>query len=239
MTLPPSPSERLIVALDVKNRQDALGLIERLPGASIFKVGLELFTAEGPGLLREIGASGKKVFLDLKLHDIPNTVAQAVRAGAGLGVRMMTLHASGGREMMARAAEAAAQVSAKERIPRPLLLGVTVLTSLGDDDLGELGLSGNAQAHVLRLARLACQAGLDGIVSSAREIKAVRRETGKDALIVTPGIRPAWAASDDQKRIMTPAEAIRAGADFLVIGRPVIRAADPQEAFDKILEEIA
>ncbi len=231
--------ERLIIALDVKNRAEALDLARRLPRAVFFKVGLELFTAEGPALLRELQEAGKRIFLDLKLHDIPNTVAQAVKSGARHGVRMMTLHASGGREMMARAAEAAVEVSAKEGIPAPLLLGVTVLTSLGDSDLGELGLGETAQAHVVRLARLAKGAGLAGVVSSPREIEAVRRETGPGFLIATPGIRPAWAAANDQKRIMTPAEAVRLGADYLVIGRPVTRADVPHEAFERILEEIS
>jgi len=235
----PDPAERIIIALDVKNRAEALELARRLPRAVVFKVGLELFTGEGPALLRELEGEGKQIFLDLKLHDIPTTVARAVKSGARHGVRMMTLHASGGREMMARAAEAAAEVSVEEGVPRPLLLGVTVLTSLGDGDLGELGLPETAQVHVTRLARLARKSGLDGVVSSAREIEAVRGETDASFLIVTPGIRPAWSGADDQKRIMTPAEAVRLGADRLVIGRPVTRAADPQEAFDRILEEIS
>jgi len=235
---PPAP-ERIIIALDVKNREDSRALVQKLPAARIFKVGLELFTAEGPALLAELRAAGKKVFLDLKLHDIPNTVAQAVKAGARHGVQMMTLHASGGKEMLARAAEAAAEVAAKESVPRPMLLGVSVLTSLKDEELRQVGFADGAAAQVLRLAKLAKSAGLDGVVSSAQEVTAVRRETGSGFLIVTPGIRPAWAAADDQKRIMTPAEAIRLGADYLVIGRPITQAPSPQEAFDRVLEEIA
>jgi len=234
-----NPAERIIIALDVKNKTEALDLARRLPRAVLFKVGLELFTAEGPELLRELGREGKGLFLDLKLHDIPNTVAQAVRSGARHGVRMMTLHASGGSEMMARAAEAAAETASREGVPRPLLLGVTVLTSLADADLAALGLAASARDQVVRLARLAEGAGLDGVVSSAKEIEAVRAETRKDFQVVTPGIRPAWAAADDQKRVMTPAEAVRLGADRLVIGRPVTRADDPQRAFDRILEEIS
>lgn len=235
----PAPAEKIIIALDVKNRTEALELARRLPRAVVFKVGLELFTAEGPALLRDLAALGKQLFLDLKLHDIPNTVAQAVKSGARHGVRLMTLHASGGSEMMARAAEAAAGAASGEGIPRPLLLGVTVLTSLADADLAALGLAGNARDQVVRLARLAEGAGLDGVVSSAKEIEAVRAVTGRGFQVVTPGIRPAWAAADDQKRIMTPAEAVRLGADRLVIGRPVTKADDPQGAFDRILEEIS
>ena len=235
----PAAAERIIIALDVKNKAEALDLVRKLPGARIFKVGLELFTAEGPALLGELRAAGKKVFLDLKLHDIPNTVAQAVKSGARHGVQMMTLHASGGKEMLARAAEAAAETSAKESVPRPKLLGVTVLTSLKDDELRQVGFADGAAAQVLRLARLAREAGLDGVVSSAQEITVVRKETGSGFLIVTPGIRPRWAAADDQKRIMTPAKAIRLGADYLVIGRPITQAPSPQEAFHKILEEIS
>jgi orotidine-5'-phosphate decarboxylase len=233
------PAERIIIALDVKDKTEALALVSKLPRARIFKVGLELFTAEGPALLGELRAAGKQLFLDLKLHDIPNTVAQAVKSGARHGVQMMTLHTSGGREMLARAAEAAAEIAAKESVPRPKLLGVTVLTSLKDDELRQVGFADGAAAQVLRLAKMAKLAGLDGVVSSAQEITALRKETGSGFLIVTPGIRPAWAAADDQKRIMTPAEAIRLGADYLVIGRPITRAPSPQEAFDKVLEEIA
>jgi orotidine-5'-phosphate decarboxylase len=235
----PSPAARIIIALYVKNKAEALDLVRKLPRACIFKVGLELFTAEGPALLGELRAAGKQVFLDLKLHDIPNTVAQAVKSGARHGVQMMTLHASGGKEMLARAAEAAAEAAAKESVPRPKLLGVTVLTSLKDDDLRQVGFAEGAAAQVLRLSKLAREAGLDGVVSSAQEVTVVRKETGSGFLIVTPGIRPRWAAADDQKRIMTPAQAVRLGADYLVIGRPVTQAPSPQEAFDRVLEEIA
>jgi orotidine-5'-phosphate decarboxylase len=235
----PSAADRIIIALDVKNKAEALALVAKLPRARMFKVGLELFTAEGPALLGELRAAGKQLFLDLKLHDIPSTVAQAVRSGARYGVQLMTLHASGGAEMMARAAEAAAETAAKESVPRPKLLGVTVLTSLKDEELRQIGFADGAAAQVLRLAKLAKSAGLDGVVSSAQEITVIRRETGSGFLIVTPGIRPAWAAAGDQKRIMTPAEAIRLGADYLVIGRPITQAPSPQEAFDKVLDEIS
>ena len=231
-------SQRLIIALDVENKEQALALVRELRDARIFKVGLELFTAEGPLFVKALIALDKKVFLDLKLHDIPNTVAEAVRSGVRLGAAMMTIHASGGEEMMRKAAEAASTESEKIRVARPLLLGVTVLTSLKSDDLQAIGMASETSAQVLRLAGLAKKSGLDGIVCSAQEIEAVRRELGSGFVIVTPGIRPAWAAAQDQKRIMTPSQAIQQGSDYLVIGRPVTQAASPQEAFLKIIDEI-
>jgi orotidine-5'-phosphate decarboxylase len=222
----------------VENKVKALALVRELRDARVFKVGLELFTAEGPPLLKAIRELGKSVFLDMKLHDIPNTVAEAVRIGVRLGAAMMTIHASGGEEMMRKAAEAATAESEKLRAARPLLLGVTVLTSLKSDDLQAIGMSPDTAGQVLRLAGLAKQSGMDGIVCSAQEIEIVRRELGTGFVIVTPGIRPAWAAAHDQKRIMTPSHAIKKGSDYLVVGRPVTQAASPQEAFLKILEEI-
>ncbi len=230
---------RIIIALDVKTREEAYDLAARLPGAQVFKIGLELFTAEGPAIFRKFKVLRKDLFLDLKLHDIPNTVAGAVASGMRHGVRMMTLHASGGREMMAAAARRAREVADEEGLPRPLLLGVTVLTSLKGPDLEEVGWTADAAVQVLRLAGLAKTAGLDGVVCSPQEIEALRREFGPGLVIVTPGIRPAWAAAQDQKRIMTPAEAVAKGADYLVIGRPVTGAPDPGEAFARVAEEIA
>ncbi len=209
---------RIIVALDVKTKTEAMALVSELSEAVIFKVGLELFTSEGPELIADLQKLGKKVFLDLKLHDIPNTVAEAVRAGVRHGVSLMTIHASGGADMMAAAVGAAAEESEKRSIPRPLLLGVTVLTSLKD-------------AHLTQI-------GMDGVVSSPQEIEILRKEIGRSFLIVTPGIRPAWASSDDQKRIMTPGQAFQKGADYLVIGRPITRADSPAEAFVRIIEEL-
>lgn len=229
---------KVIIALDVENKEKALALVRELRDARIFKVGLELFTAEGPPLVKAIRELGKNVFLDLKLHDIPNTVAEAVRIGVRLGAAMMTIHASGGEEMMRKAAEAATEESEKLRAARPILLGVTVLTSLKSDDLQAIGMAPDTAGQVLRLAGLAKQSGMDGIVCSAQEIEIVRRELGTGFVIVTPGIRPAWAAAHDQKRIMTPLQAIKKGSDYLVVGRPVTQAASPQEAFLKILEEI-
>ena len=230
--------KRIIIALDVETKDQALALVHELGEAQVFKVGLELFTAEGPPLLKEIQALSKDVFLDLKLHDIPNTVAEAARIGVRHGAFMMTLHTSGGREMMAKAAEVARLESEKRGRPKPLLLGVTVLTSLKSEELSAIGMVPDTSAQVVRLAALAQKAGLDGVVCSAQEIEIVRKEVGSGFLIVTPGIRPAWAAAQDQKRIMTPAEAIRKGSDYLVVGRPITQAASPKEAFQKIVEEL-
>lgn len=233
-----SPAERIIIALDVEDRPQALELVRQLEAARIFKVGLELFTAEGPSLLRDIKALGKDVFLDLKLHDIPNTVGEAVRIGVRHGVSMMTIHTSGGVEMMARAAAVGAEESSRRKEPKPYLLGVTVLTSLKAEDLADIGVVPDTAAQVRRLAGLAKRAGMDGIVCSALEIEIVRQEAGPQMLIVTPGIRPAWAAAQDQKRIMTPAMAVAKGTDFLVIGRPITQASSPAEAFAKIVREL-
>jgi orotidine-5'-phosphate decarboxylase len=232
-------ASRIIIALDVQTKDEGLTLVSRLKDARTFKVGLELFTAEGPALFRKLKALRKDVFLDLKLHDIPNTVAGAVRSAFRHGVQMMTLHASGGREMMAKAAEAARERAAETGRPKPVLLGVTVLTSLKGADLEDVGQPSDVTSQVLRLAGLAKAAGLDGVVCSPQEIEALRREYGRELTIVTPGIRPVWAAAQDQKRIMTPAEAVAKGADYLVIGRPITGAADPNEAFLRVVEELA
>jgi orotidine-5'-phosphate decarboxylase len=231
-------AQRIITALDVGDKDQALLLVSKLEDAEIFKVGLQLFTSEGPALLSTIRDCDKNVFLDLKLHDIPNTVGEAVKVCVSYGVKMMTLHASGGREMMTRAADAAGEEAEKIGVDKPWLLGVTVLTSLKDEQIIEIGMKENALGQVKRLARLAREAGLDGVVCSPQEISEVRSETGKDFLIVAPGIRPSWAAAHDQKRIMTPVEAVKKGADFLVIGRPIIKDKNPLLAFQKIVEEI-
>ncbi len=231
------PKEKIIIALDVGTKQEALALAEALTEARVFKIGLELFTAEGPALVEEAVRLGKKPFLDLKYHDIPNTVAGAVRSATRKGVHMLTLHTSGGMEMMASAARAAQEESAGTGIERPVLLGVTVLTSLKDEELRRIGFAHAVAKQVLRLAVLAKASGLDGVVCSPHEIESIKRECGDDFLVVTPGIRPAWAAAQDQKRIMTPAEAISKGADYLVIGRPITGAPSPHEAFLKVLAE--
>jgi len=233
-----SLEEKIIIALDVGSKPEGLALASELPGARTFKVGMELFTAEGPALIQEFGRLGKRVFLDLKYHDIPNTVAGAVRSASRHGVFMLTIHTSGGGEMMAAAAAAAREEAARSGRSRPLLLGVTVLTSLKDAQLREIGCPDPVAGQVLRLAGLARTAGADGVVCSPHEIELIKKEFGREFLVVTPGIRPTWAAAQDQKRIMTPAEAIAKGADYLVIGRPVTGAPSPGEAFQKIVAEI-
>jgi orotidine-5'-phosphate decarboxylase len=231
-------AEKIIIALDVPSKSLALDLVKKLKYVQTFKIGLELFISEGPSILQEIHNLGKKIFLDLKLHDIPNTVAGAIRSGFNHRVSMMTLHASGGLSMMERAAEEAMQLSINTGDQKPLLLAVTVLTSLKQDELKQIGLKGKTNDQVLNLARLAKKAGMDGLVCSPQETKMIKKEFSPDFLIVNPGIRPLWASKDDQKRITTPREAVQNGADFLVIGRPVTRAPDPEEAFFKICQEL-
>lgn len=226
---------RIIVALDFSEAVPALALSARLdPARCRLKVGKELFTRAGPDLVRSLTTRGFQVFLDLKYHDIPHTVARACEAAADLGVWMMNVHASGGSRMMAAAREALAA-----RPQPPLLVAVTVLTSLEADDLLALGLPGDPLAQVLRLAALAQAAGLDGAVCSPQEAPALRRAMGPAFRLVTPGIRPAGAEAQDQRRITTPAEALRLGADYLVIGRPITQAADPLAALAAIEAEIA
>ena len=230
--------EQIIVALDVSTKEEALSLVGQLPGPQIFKVGLQLFTAEGPDLIQTLHDLGKKVFLDLKLHDIPNTVAGAVRMGIRLGVRMMTLHASGGKEMLQSARLAAQEEAQKRGTEPPLLLAVTVLTSLKDEQLQEIGFVRNTMDQVINLAGLAVEAGVGGVVCSPQEIEAIKKKFGKNLAVVAPGIRPRWAAAQDQKRILTPALALQKGADYLVIGRPITKAEFPNDAFLKIVDEM-
>jgi len=238
MDTPNNFANKIIVALDVDTGLEALRLTDKLPETEVFKVGLKLFTAEGPSVFEKLQRQDKKVFLDLKLHDIPNTVAGAVSAGARHGVYMMTLHTSGGKEMMERAVEAAAAESARLGTERTLLVGVTVLTSLKSDHLHSIGVASTIEDQVLRLAALAQEAGLDGVVCSPKEIELVKGECGREFLVVAPGIRPTWAAAQDQKRILTPAQAMRKGADYIVIGRPIIKDPDPRKAFQRILNEL-
>ena len=226
---------RIIVALDHANPQDALGFAGRVdPTRCCLKVGKELFTRAGPVVVERLVAKSFSVFLDLKYHDIPNTVAGACRAAADLGVWMVNVHAQGGRRMMEAAKEAVADL-----VQPPRLVAVTVLTSLGRDDLIDVGLSGTPLDNVVRLAKLASNAGLDGVVCSPHEIKALRRTLSQRFTLVTPGIRPAGAETQDQKRVMTPAEAVERGADYLVIGRPITRAEDPMAALASIEAEIS
>jgi len=231
-------AKRIIVALDVGSREEALALTSKLQAVEIFKVGFKLFTAEGPSLINEIRSFGKKIFLDLKLHDIPNTVAETVKVATRHGVHMLTLHSSGGREMMEGAVDSAAREAEKLGRDKPLLLAVTVLTSLKNEQLPEIGLAADTSTQVLRLARLARESGMDGLVCSPQEIEIIKKEIGRNFLVVVPGIRPSWASSGDQKRIMTPSLAVQKGADYLVIGRPIIEAPSPGEAFLRIVEEL-
>ena len=227
---------RVIVALDFSDVAAAEQLVERLdPSLCRIKVGKELFTRGGPALVGRLVSRGFRVFLDLKFHDIPNTVAAACAAAADLDVWMLNVHALGGRKMM----EAAREVLENRAGARPLLIAVTILTSLGEAELREVGLRGTPADNVVRLAGLAKAAGVDGVVCSPLETAALRHEFGRDLVLVTPGVRPAGAARGDQQRVLTPAEAIQQGADYLVIGRPVTRAPDPIEALTRIDTELA
>src|SRR2546423_1669473 len=240
-SFPLAPSRnKLIVALDVDNVAEAHALVSKLRGhVGMVKVGSRLFTAAGPSIVREIVAAGARVFLDLKFHDIPNTVAGACREAVRLGVALFNVHAAGGSEMLKRALEATTETAARESLPRPKLLAVTVLTSSDAATLKEIGVTDTLEAQVTRLARLADQCGLDGVVASPHEIAPVRQAVERqDFLIVTPGVRPSASAHDDQKRVLTPAEAVRAGADYLVIGRAILHAPDPRRAVEEMIEEM-
>jgi orotidine-5'-phosphate decarboxylase len=223
--------DKIIVALDVPAKAEALDLVKQLaPEISFFKIGLQLYTVAGAEAVREILATGARVFLDLKLHDIPNTVARAVESAASLGVQMLTIHLSGGEAMLRAAATA--------RPANMLILGVTVLTSLTEEALHQVGVSERINDHVLRLARLGQEAGIGGLVASPFEARTLRDEFGDNIKIVTPGVRPSWSDAGDQKRFMTPREAFDAGADYLVIGRPITAHANPRQAVVKVLDEL-
>jgi orotidine-5'-phosphate decarboxylase len=223
--------DKIIVALDVATKEKALELVKELRDQiSFFKIGLQLYTAEGPEIVRSVLSDGAKVWLDLKLYDIPNTVARAVESANNLGVHMLTIHLSGGSEMI-RAATAA-------RANNILLLGVTVLTSATEQTLREIGVSSKVDDQVLRLARLGVEAEIDGVVASPHEIKKLRAEFGDKIKIAVQGIRPTWAEPGDQRRFMTPREALEAGADFIGIGRPITAHPRPRKAVEKILEEM-
>ncbi len=235
-----SAKDRLIVALDVETAREAFSLFCALRDvAGMFKVGSQLFTSEGPNIVRDIVRAGGRVFLDLKYHDIPNTVAAAGVEAARLGVSIFNVHASGGSEMMRRTADAVSEIAEHEGIPRPLIIAVTVLTSADDSTLAEAGFSSGTEEQVRRMARLTHASGLDGVVASPREVKLVREAVGRpDFVIVTPGVRPSGTTHDDQRRVMTPAEAVRAGADYLVVGRAILRAKEPARAAEEIVKEV-
>jgi orotidine-5'-phosphate decarboxylase len=227
-------SSPIVVALDYPEAGRALAMADLLdPSACRVKVGEELFTASGPAIVENLMSKGFEVFLDLKFHDIPNTCAKAVAAAAGLGVWMVNVHASGGRRMME-----AARNELDKCTHRPLLIGVTVLTSMDASDLADLGLQVTPEQQVLRLATLAKSSGLDGVVCSAQEVGLIRDGCGSDFLTVTPGIRPSWSDNQDQKRVMTPEEAVCAGVSYMVIGRPVTEADDPAAACARILASL-
>lgn len=227
------PRDRLIVALDVPTPEQALRLVDALRGrVGMFKVGSQLFSAAGPEFVRALTGSDEKVFLDLKYHDIPNTVAGAVGAAARLGVSLVDVHALGGRAMLEAAVGALPALGAR-------LLAITVLTSHAEETLAELGLAGPITAAVQRLARLAQSAGADGVVASPHEVPLIREACGRDFLVVTPGIRPAGARAGDQHRLATPRAAVEAGADYVVVGRPILEAPDPAAAAERIVAELA
>ncbi|AQS59032.1 orotidine-5'-phosphate decarboxylase [Desulforamulus ferrireducens] len=233
--------EKLIVALDVASTEEAVALTRQLaPYAGVFKVGMQLFYSAGPEVVRHIKEQGVKVFLDLKLHDIPNTVAQAAKALAGLGADIINVHAAGGTAMLQAAAQAVRERAATLGLPAPLVIAVTVLTSIDQRTFNqEMGLTGEIEDRVKAWALLTRDAGLDGVVASPRETSVIRQVCGEEFAIITPGIRPAWSVSGDQKRIMTPAQAISAGSTYLVVGRPITGTDNPAVAAQKILQEMA
>jgi len=232
--------ERIILALDVDGESQALSLVERLQShVGLFKVGMQLYHSSGPEIIHKIHGLGGRVFLDLKFHDIPNTVGAVSRVVASLGCMMFNVHAAGGRSMMEAAARQAREEARRRGLVPARVLGVTVLTSLSQQQVNqELGIPGTVQDTVVKWAILARESGLDGVVASPQEISAIRRACGGDFLIVTPGVRPVWAEAQDQKRVTTPREAVDLGADYLVIGRPITAAPDPVAAAQRIISEL-
>ena len=231
--------DKLIVALDVADVEAAKGLVDKLyPTVKIFKIGSHLFTACGNEAINAIKLKGAKIFLDLKFHDIPSVVAKASHAAVNLGVFMFNVHASGGFDMMKQAAESLRESAEKIKVERPVILGVTVLTSMDKESLEGLGIKKSLKSQVLFLAELAKKAGLDGVVASADEIIPIKKKLGKDFIVLTPGIRPEWAQKGDQKRVARPKEAFDRGADYIVIGRPIIQAEDPKAAAERVIKEL-
>jgi len=232
--------EKLIVALDVSTREQAFELVKQLDGeVGAFKIGMQLYNSEGPDIVRDIQRIGGKVFVDLKFHDIPNTVGQTSRIMVRQEAFMFTLHASGGFKMLQAAADSCIEEAELLKVDKPLLLAVTVLTSISQDAFNnEIGINGPIEQQVTKWAALAKQAGIDGVVCSPWEISAIRQNCGDDLLIITPGVRPAWAAKGDQERIMTPKEAIARGASYLVVGRPITAHSNPVKAAKMIVAEM-
>lgn len=237
MTL--SPQERVILALDVSTEQEAIAWLDRLPDVTFWKVGLELFVSCGPAILAELKARQKRIFLDLKFHDIPNTMAGACRAAGRYGVDLMTVHAPAGKVALEQAVQAAQEGAIAAGYPAPQLLAVTVLTSIDSRTLAfELKVPLELPDYVLQLTLLAQAAGISGIVCSPQEVEPLRRSLGQDILLVCPGVRPTWAIAGDQRRVFTPEATVQAGADYLVIGRPITAADDPVAAFQRICDDL-
>lgn len=237
MTL--SAKDRLVVALDVDSQDQALHLVNELkPFVGLFKIGSQLFTSNGPTLVSKIISQGAKVFLDLKYHDIPNTVASAVIGAMRLGVSICNVHALGGLDMMSQVKEQCEIVAEREKLVKPILLAVTVLTSHNQESINTLGINESIDSLVVRLAQLTAKAGLDGVVASAHEIGLIRKTVAPPFIILTPGLRPAWASHQDQKRVMTPEQALSDGADYLVIGRPILLHPSPANAAQQVLESL-
>jgi len=236
----PAAKNPLVLALDVDDASEALTIVHELKDVvGTFKIGHQLFTAYGPDIVRKAISTGGRVFLDLKYHDIPNTVAKASEEAVKLGVSIFNVHALGGFDMMKAAAQSTKEAAQKWSKPLPLVLAVTILTSMDEKSLkSELKITRSLQREVAHLARMARRAGMDGVVASPQEIKLLRRSIPGDFVVLTPGVRPAWAALDDQKRVMSPGEACAAGADYIVVGRPVLKAPNRREAVIKILDEI-
>ncbi len=234
-----NPADRLIVALDCDDLDAAKKIVEQLyPAVTTFKIGSQLFTNAGPAAVKLLRGINCNVFLDLKFHDIPNTVANAARAATRLGAFMFNVHVQGGFDMMKTTASAVKEEAAKTGVKKPAILGVTVLTSMGDKDLRDLEIRKGVKSQVTYLAKLAKDAGLDGVVASADELQPIRWACGDDFIIVVPGVRPQWAAKDDQKRVATPAEAVKMGASYIVVGRPILKAQNPRQAAEDIIREI-
>lgn len=229
--------EHLITVFDFPTAEEAISIANKIKGhVKYAKIGKQLFTAAGPDIVKKLNSLGLEIFLDLKFHDIPNTVSTAGVEAAKLNVKMFNLHISGGLKMMQQTVEKVEDFCSNNKLKKPIILGVTVLTSLSDEDLKVLGYSRNTKEQVLHLAKLAKHAGLDGVVASAKETEMIKAECGDDFVIVTPGIRPTWAAADDQKRVITPRDAIENGSDYIVVGRPIMKAPNPVEAISKLLD---